>query len=186
MRAHSNWPEGVRRQLARHFYGMSPELILEEEAREEQRELGRTPNYSKETISRDREADDPSTTDSPVVRNSKVAVSAYQVLVRRYVVGSKGLSLLVRTLLARCLTAWRFGCATSQGHNVWWSAGRHASVDLRRHAGQPFGEAIVSTIWNWHWDLGKRPRLHFFSFGEALSPAFALLAQNTHESAVTR
>jgi len=76
MRAHSNWPEGVRRQLARHFYGMSPELILEEEAREEQRELGRTPNDSKETISRDREADDPLTTDSPVVRNSKVAVSA--------------------------------------------------------------------------------------------------------------
>merc|ERR1719217_1089119 len=33
-RLHSNWPDGQRRQLARHFYGLSPAQILEEEEKE--------------------------------------------------------------------------------------------------------------------------------------------------------
>jgi len=33
-RMHNNWPDGPRRQLARHFYGMSPRQILEEEEKE--------------------------------------------------------------------------------------------------------------------------------------------------------
>lgn len=33
-RMHSNWPDGLRRHLARHFYGMAPAKILEEEAKE--------------------------------------------------------------------------------------------------------------------------------------------------------
>lgn len=37
-RMHSNWPDGPRRQLARHFYGMSPARILEEEEKERLRE----------------------------------------------------------------------------------------------------------------------------------------------------
>jgi len=34
-RLHSNWPFEARRQLARHFYGMSPARILEEEEKEQ-------------------------------------------------------------------------------------------------------------------------------------------------------
>jgi hypothetical protein len=37
-RMHANWPECKRRQLARHFYGMSPEQILAEEEKERLRE----------------------------------------------------------------------------------------------------------------------------------------------------
>eukprot|EP00747_Dinoflagellata_sp_TGD_P032127 gnl/TRDRNA2_/TRDRNA2_135754_c0_seq1.p1 gnl/TRDRNA2_/TRDRNA2_135754_c0~~gnl/TRDRNA2_/TRDRNA2_135754_c0_seq1.p1 ORF type:complete len:486 (+),score=92.60 gnl/TRDRNA2_/TRDRNA2_135754_c0_seq1:105-1562(+) len=37
-RLHSNWPDGQRRQLARYFYGMSADLILEEEEKERQRD----------------------------------------------------------------------------------------------------------------------------------------------------
>lgn len=37
-RLHSNWPDGLRRQLARHFYGLSPAQILEEEEKERIRE----------------------------------------------------------------------------------------------------------------------------------------------------
>jgi hypothetical protein len=33
-RLHSNWPDGERRQLARHFYGLTPAQILEEEEKE--------------------------------------------------------------------------------------------------------------------------------------------------------
>lgn len=35
---HSNWPDGLRRQLARHFYGLSPAQILEEEDKDRARE----------------------------------------------------------------------------------------------------------------------------------------------------
>lgn len=41
-RLHGNWPDGLRRQVARHFYGMSPAQILEEEEKERQRDLRRT------------------------------------------------------------------------------------------------------------------------------------------------
>jgi len=37
-RMHSNWPDSARRQLARHFYGMSPTRIFEEEEKEWLRE----------------------------------------------------------------------------------------------------------------------------------------------------
>lgn len=33
-RMHNNWPDGPRRQLARNFYGMSPQQILQEEEKE--------------------------------------------------------------------------------------------------------------------------------------------------------
>lgn len=36
-RLHSNWPEKLRREVARHFYAMSPEQILLEEAKEHSR-----------------------------------------------------------------------------------------------------------------------------------------------------
>merc|ERR1712096_95543 len=39
-RLHSNWPDGQRRQLARHFYGLTPAQILEEEEKERLREQG--------------------------------------------------------------------------------------------------------------------------------------------------
>lgn len=39
-RLHSNWPDGQRRQLARHFYGLTPRQILEEEEKECLREQG--------------------------------------------------------------------------------------------------------------------------------------------------
>lgn len=39
-RLHSNWPDGQRRQLARHFYGLSPAQILEEEEKDRLREQG--------------------------------------------------------------------------------------------------------------------------------------------------
>jgi len=39
-RLHDNWPDNLKRQLARHFYGMSPGEIFEEEEQERLRELG--------------------------------------------------------------------------------------------------------------------------------------------------
>jgi len=39
-RLHCNWPEGQRRQLARHFYGLTPAQILEEEEDGRLREQG--------------------------------------------------------------------------------------------------------------------------------------------------
>lgn len=37
-RLHCNWPDGLRRQMARHFYGMTPGQILDEEEKERQRD----------------------------------------------------------------------------------------------------------------------------------------------------
>ena len=39
-RLHNNWPDGQRRQLARHFYGLTAAQILEEEDKERLRDQG--------------------------------------------------------------------------------------------------------------------------------------------------
>lgn len=56
-RLHGNWPDGLKRSIARHFYGLSPGKILEEEEKERIRDLSK--NKVKESASAD-PADDPS------------------------------------------------------------------------------------------------------------------------------
>mmetsp|Transcript_26569 Transcript_26569/g.76570 ORF Transcript_26569/g.76570 Transcript_26569/m.76570 type:complete len:620 (+) Transcript_26569:327-2186(+) len=47
-RLHCNWPDGLKRSIARHFYGLSPAKILEEEERERLKEQ-RPASRSKES-----------------------------------------------------------------------------------------------------------------------------------------
>lgn len=55
-RLHSNWPDGLRRQLARHFYGMSPRQILEDEEQERMQErlLQETRRFSSDKHGKER------------------------------------------------------------------------------------------------------------------------------------
>lgn len=56
-RLHCNWPDGLKRSIARHFYGLSPAKILEEEERERLKEQ-RPSSRSKESALPEHMSDD--------------------------------------------------------------------------------------------------------------------------------